>query len=254
MSVIRAFPVLLLCMLLAGCGKRVAINAPGHPTDPAGVTAACDRLLARVVDGAGRIDFLSLSEDERELDLALAGIGAVPLPAEDPERLAYLLNAYHLLAMKAVLVQGLPEDLTYYTDRVVLYGATTFTVAGEWLTLRRVVDDLIRPERDLRIHAALNRMVKSCPRLRPEAFTGGELERQLEVAMREFATDRRHVRYDAASATLVLSPLIARSRSDFGDDEAVVALFERYGLACGPVKRIRYADWDWGVIYQGPID
>ena len=253
---VLALPLLLLCLTVAGCGQRVAVSAPDAPTDAAGVTAACAQVLATVVDDRGRVDFAHLAADERGLDRALAGIAQVPLPREPADRLAYLLNAYHLLAMKAVLVQGLPRSLESWFDRLAVYGRTTFTVAGEWRTLREIEDELIVPTSEPRVYAVLNGMIASCPRLRREAFTGEELDRQLEAAMREFLADARHVGHDPAGPYVVLSPILRRYRDAMGagDNDAVpLSLLRRYGIDVPQGHAVRYAGWDWRVIYQAEL-
>lgn len=252
----RLLIAVFVALTLTACGQRVAVTVSDYPTDHQGVTVACTELLDELVDNDGLIDFEGLAADERALDRAVAGIGAAALPDGSEARLAYLLNAYHVLAMKAVLVHGLPRSLDSYFDRASFYGRTTFTVAGRWLTLGEVVDELIVPTREPRVYAALNAMVHSCPRLRRRAYRAADLDAALDAAMREFVNDPHHLRYDPAAGSLTLSPLFKRYRDALdADDAAPLALLHRYGIEPPAGCTIRYTAWDWRVIHrQQPVD
>jgi hypothetical protein len=246
----------LIPLLLVGCGQRVVVNVAGHPHDAAGVTPARAAVLASGVDAEGRVDFATLITDEQILDRAVAGIAVAAIPDDRVERLAYLLNVYHVLGMKTVLVQGLPGELDTYFTRLAFYGRTTFTVDGQWLTLNDLLEQQIAPSGDPRLFAVLNGMAACFPRLRPEAFTAPPLDQQLETAMREFVDDPRHVRIENASRRIVLSPLLGRYHQILGlaDEAAVLDLIDRYRAKPLPSDyQVVYAPWDWTIVYQDEL-
>lgn len=246
----------LSLLLLAGCGQRVVVTVESYPKDAAGVTTACAAVLSAVVDDEGRVDFAALLDDEQALDRAVAGIAVAPIPTAREDRLAYLLNAYHMLAIKTVLVQGLPRDLEAYFARQAFYGRTTFTVDGQWLTLNGLLENLIAPSDEPRLFGALNGMAAGFPRLRTEVFTGPRLEQQLEAAMREFANDPRHVRVENSGRRIVLSPLLGYYHRLLGleDEAAVLAFIAGYREAALPEGyQVVYAPWNWTIVYQNEL-
>lgn len=89
---------------------------------------------------------------------------------------------------------------------------------GDTLSLNNIEHDMIRRPGNYdepRIHFALNRATIGSPALLNRAFTGMQLEEQLESATRSFLSDRSRNRYDEASEKLEVSELFDWYREDF---------------------------------------
>ncbi|MFP1681423.1 DUF547 domain-containing protein [Alloalcanivorax sp. C16-1] len=191
---------------------------------------AWDTLLREHVtwrrDGvASTVDYAGFAADRPALDAYLDRLGAVapgrfqqwPRPA----RLAFLINAYNAFTVQLILRQeSRPASIRDIGS--IFRGPWSqrfFTLLGERRTLDEVEHDLIRGNpalMDTRIHFAVNCASVGCPALRPEAYTGDALDRQLDDATRRFLSDRQRNRY--RDGTLWVSSIFDWYREDFVAD------------------------------------
>lgn len=151
--------------------------------------------------------------------------------ASDSEKLAFWINAYNVHMLN--LVGARPgRGNVLGLDLGAVFFKTPVRTAGQMLTLDQIEHDILREGKDAfarlrpsqfdpRIHVALNCAALSCPRLWQEAFTAGDLDAQLDRAMRTFVNDPRHFTVD--DGRLVASSLLKW----FGDD------FDRAGMPAG---------------------
>ena len=186
-------------------------------------------VLSRFVDARGQVDYEGLAQDRAALDRYLAAIEAVS-PKSNPEQfpdrdheLAYYINAYNAQVFKGVLDRG-PEEESVWKGGLIsgyrFFKKMKITIGGERTNLKELEDETIREVyRDPRVHAALNCASVGCPRLPREAFDPQRLDEQLDAAMREFASDGRHVRIDPAERRVWLSKIFDWFEKDFIDYE-----------------------------------
>jgi len=175
-----------------------------------------DRLLHSYVTPEGWVDYAGLARDRASLRGLLERVAsASPSRFEDDsERLAFWVDTYNALTLSDVL------DDVYGKHRSVrdvhgFFNRKRHSVAGEQLTL----DEVERRGRDLhdpRIHFALVCASTSCPKLQRFAYTGPELNRQLDRAAREFLADPdRGLYLDQKHAELTVSPIFMWYAGDF---------------------------------------
>ena len=128
--------------------------------------------------------------------------------------------------------------------------------AAPAITLDHIENGLLRPIfQDARVHAAVNCASISCPPLRAEAFTGANLDAQLDDQMRAFLADTTRNRFDAKAKTIELSKIFEWYRPDFEDpstDKHLVDFLIKYGPASLGEDRewirdaqITYLEYDW---------
>ena len=198
------------------------------------VEAPLDRVLSAVVDADGRVDYALLKR--RHADELAAALDAIAMTdpstlRTDPQKTAFLLNAYNAYVLKRVLDSPQARNL----KRQNLFAAffeTPVQVAGYRLTLNQLehgilrrqnrVDGVavpsparrIRPRQlDPRIHAGLNCAAVSCPPLMREAFSATRVGGQLERAWRAFLRSPRAARVEGRR--VVLSSLFDWFADDF---------------------------------------
>ncbi|MFN3192833.1 MAG: DUF547 domain-containing protein [Aureliella sp.] len=88
--------------------------------------------------------------------------------------------------------------------------------ANQTISLDHLEQQMIRPVfNEPRIHVALVCAARSCPAIRPEAFTGERLEFQLQDQSIQFANDPRYVSVDTETGALRLSPILSWYESDW---------------------------------------
>ena len=219
--------------------------------------AAWTKVLTRVVDDLGRIDFDSLRQNHVDLDRVVAFVAAVD-PVARPQRfrdkhshLAYYINAYNALAMYGVVQAGVPESLGGLTKLTFFY-LRTFGVGGTSISLHRFENDVIRPLGEERVHFALNCMVVSCPRLPRVAFNAAALDGQLDTAVRAFVGETRNVWVDHAKREVWLSAIFDFYTEDFlARAPSLIAYVNRYRAGRIPADfKVGFLEYHWTVNHR----
>jgi hypothetical protein len=229
-----------------------------------------ERVLERFVDARGFVDYQGLAEDRGTLDRYLARLRAAS-PESDPglfpsrdHELAYWINAYNAWVFWGVLDRGPDLDSVwgFLGTGISFFSGMDIELGGRETNLKALEDEVIRARYgDARIHAALNCASVSCPRLPRHAFTGEELDAQLDAAMREFVTDPKHLRVDRGAKRVTLSKIFDWYADDFLADAAERGIREPNLLdyvnlhrgAAGTIPRtweIAFFDYDKGLNRQ----
>jgi hypothetical protein len=177
---------------------------------------AFDRLLASSVNEDGWVDYAGLERDRAALDAYLATLAsAAPQSfSSDAERLAFWINAYNSFTLSDALsdvyhkAKGVKEVSGFFDQK-------RHRVAGQDFTLDEI-EKRGRDFHDSRIHFAINCASASCPKLRPFAYTGAELDAQLNRVAREFLMDpARGLRLDRQRNEIYLSSIFKWYAGDF---------------------------------------
>ncbi len=265
----RLFP---FCLALAAAGGEAAPSVPRSVADAVarGIASGSgrfdhgdwDRLLHRHVDLEGRVDYRGLLRDGDQLATYLEATARADLAAlSRGELLALLINVYNActvrLVVDATVAGRLPGSLRDLPDP---WGRPSCRLGGEGLSLDAIEHGLLRHLfRDARLHAALNCGARSCPRLRSQAFTGPEVDIQLQQAMESMVNQETHVRIE--EGTLRLSRIFDWYGEDFRVTEGAgrVDDLRRYLLsfarpelrrrleALGSTPRIEFLEYDWSL-------
>lgn len=238
-------------------------------------------LLARHVQWnpagtASTVDYAGMRAERPQLKGYLAQVSAVPRAEFDawpqPERRAFLINAYNAWTVELIL--GGDPKLKSIRDLGSLFSSPWkkrfFSLFGEKQSLDGIEHGLIRGAADYddpRIHFAVNCASIGCPALRPEAYRAAQLDAQMEDQTRRFLRDRQINRFDAATGTLYLSSIFDWYGDDFersfrGSD-SVAGFAARYAQELGINKdqqrrmaagefEIEYTKYDWSLNRMAP--
>jgi hypothetical protein len=209
-----AIALLLLLLPLAA----LAQNEPDY--------AAWSRMLAAYYDPARGMDYGGLrAKDAKTLQALRQQLGRVNVAALNPkQQLAYWINVYNINTV-ATIVEHYPVDSIrdISTDpliRLNVFKKPRVPFGNQLLSLDDVEHKKIREVfRDARIHFAINCAAKSCPPIRPEAFTGAQLDAQLDDQARRFLTAHVRLERDGGELTIHTTKIM----DWFGDD------FEKWG-------------------------
>jgi len=261
--------VLIALGVLAGGSARAESSRVGHaPGLP-----RTDGLLRAVVRD-GLVDYGLLEEQRHRLAMSLEEIAGMPparlaqLPAR--VRLAFYLNAYNAATLDLVARERGKRGgrLTSIKEIPGAWSRPTWNVAGIKRTLDQIEHEIIRREfHEPRIHMALVCASISCPALRPEAYGGVELERQLEAASLAFVNDSTRNRFIPREGKIRISKIFDWYGEDFAgvyrDEEleglygkkngAVLAFAARYlppeTSAAWRARRVpvEYLPYDWSL-------
>ncbi|WP_419949597.1 VTT domain-containing protein [Candidatus Palauibacter sp.] len=213
--------------------------------------------LLRVGTSAGLVDYSVMAGRRAELDAYVARLAAADLGAlERDELMALLINAYNALTVVAILDH---PDVASIREIDGVWTELEWTVGGHALTLDNIEHNVLRPFfLDPRIHFVVNCASLSCAPLPRWAYTGAELEAQLEERSRAFLTDPANVSLEGGR--LKLSRYFEWYGSDFTTAgwepraESIPAFVARYAtdevraaVEGDPGIAFDFADYDWSL-------
>ena len=255
-----------------------ALNCQGgRPESEASLYRGYDQVLGSCVDSRGRVDYASLKEDRRELDLFVEKLRDADLSTMSPaSRIAFWINAYNALTLR-MIIDNYPiqssflASLAYPKNSIrQIKGAWKeihFEVAGRDRTLDQIEHSILRKQFDEpRIHVALVCAALGCPFLRREAYRGELLENQLQEQAAQFVRDGSRFRVDIDSRVVYLSSIFNWFGSDFETRyRAAPERFPHHSATVGAVLsfalpflpedsrqflqtqrfRIKYLSYDW---------
>lgn len=222
-------PSLALCGVLllsaAGCGGGPAAQilrqssgsetatAPQPRLDPAPLNA----VLQAVVDAQGLVDYDTLQRDPAQLDRYLKELAALTSERfgswPEADQIALLINAYNALTLRSIIDHN--PIRPSIKDIPGVWKFRRHALMGQQLTLDGIEHEILRREyNEPRIHAALVCAAMSCPPLRGEAFTGAELDRQLDDQSKRWLASSVGLQIDRAAGTVGISKIF----DWFGDD------------------------------------
>ncbi len=225
--------------------------------------AVFDALLhAHVVEGL--VDYPAFARDA-SFARYLATLDTVQETLLDPqERLAFWINVYNAFTIQLVASRGETRsirniDKTFGVLRLKGPWSNPFVhAAGHTLTLDDVEHTKIRKEfREPRIHFALVFAALGSPPLRSEAYTGAQLDAQLEDQARTFIS-QTPAKNRMDGFALLLSPIFTYYRADFGATRTELGQFLAHWFAGEDRQRLekgvyatRESDFDWTLNSQG---
>ncbi len=215
----------------------------------------------------GWVDYAALRTDQR-LSRFLAQVAATD-PDQIPagrERLAFWLNAYNAYTLQLIVQRHPQKSITEIgaasSGPVTAPGTEVWdipfaVVGGKTYSLNQIEHQFIRRQfKEPRAHFALNCASGSCPALRPEAYEGSILERQLDDQARLFLGDPSRNRFDLSTRTAYLSSLFKWYLKDFGAGDQGMLLAAaafapekvRVSIVADPgAWSIKYLEYDWSL-------
>jgi hypothetical protein len=221
-----------------------------------------NRILAAYYDPARGMNYGALkARDAAALQALRHQLGRVNVVRLSPkQQLAYWINVYNVNVV-ATVVEAYPVDSIrdISTDPIIrlnVFRKERVPFGGALLSLDDVEHKKIREGfKDARIHFAINCAAKSCPPIRPEAFTGAKLDAQLDDQVRRFLAG--HVRFERDGDELTIHT--TKIMDWFGEDfdkwgGGRAAFIRRYvtpdkqrHFAGAKEIDVEYDDYDWAL-------
>jgi len=217
------------------------------------------------VSGGEKVDYEAWKnspEDLAALDRQVALIARTS-PVSHPElfptrtgQRSYWINTYNTLVLRAVLeywpLESVRDVKISVTSRVVpgkgFFYDRKVVVGGMDTNLYKLEKEVLRNQKDPRLHFALNCGSESCPVLRPWEWT----DDQLDEAAREFINNPDNVSIEGEE--LMLSSIFKWYKKDFPKDlHAYLQQYAEPGLdgqlqtAKDKKYRTRYRSYDWSL-------
>lgn len=218
---------------------------------------------------ATQVDYQGFADDKAQLDRYLADLSQVDNADFDnwskDEQLAFLINAYNAWTVDLILTKW--PDLDSIKDLGSFFRSpwskSFIPLLGETRSLDDIEHNLIRGSdryQDPRIHFAVNCASIGCPALRNQAYTGEQLEAQLEQQTQLFLEDRSRNRIEGGK--LALSSIFKWYREDFEkgwkEYDSLESFLVNYAVSLSLTPEditqlkekkmsIRFLDYDWAL-------
>jgi len=260
-------PILVLLVALGACYPS---NSHAAPVNPQEQSVYSNEIFVRLVtkylnDDGDKIDYAAWKEstqDLKALDQQVALLARVS-PKSDPDQFptpatkrSYWINTYNTLVLQAVLEYwplASVQDVKISVSSRLVPGKGFFydrkvTVGGKETNLYKLEKEVLKTQKDPRLHFAFNCASTSCPVLRPWEWT----DEQLNEAGREFINNEHNVLVEPD--TVMLSAIFKWYKKDFPAD--ILVYLQQYAepplkqalqLAIDGKYRIRYETYDWSL-------
>ncbi len=222
-----------------------------------------DELVQRhAKDGGRRFDYAGLKADEEQFDAYLGALADADLSALSSNEIqASFANAYNAYTIRTILDHVSADgafDIESIRDVPDVFGREDHSVGGFLLSLDNMEHNVLRPLfKDPRFHFAVNCASISCPPLPMRAFTGDEIDEQLDAVTRNVLTNPDYVSID--SDALMVTKIMDWYGSDFvnpeyvGSEKTLPQFIAKYATAevrefvatHGDNVTVKFRDYDW---------
>jgi hypothetical protein len=194
-------------------------RAQGAPAESA--RAAYDVLLDTYVRD-GLVYYRALRADRGKLDGFLSAVGGASVDGlSRDDAMAFWLNAYNAFVLRTVIDHyPIPQRTREYPARSIrqipgAFERTPRRAAGRSMTLDQIEQTILPAFNDPRLFLALGRGAVGSGRLRSEAFTAANLERQLSEVARECVRRAQCVDLDSGANSVKVSSIFSWRERDF---------------------------------------
>ncbi len=217
--------------------------------------AVFSRLLQTYVDSTGMVDYKNFLAEKDTLEYYLMTLDSFP-PNENwsvDEQKAYWINAYNAATIGLIL-ENYPlksiRDLhpTPYIPFVnTVWHIQNITIGGKKGSLDQIEHEILRPRfNDPRVHFAINCASVSCPRLRNEAYTANQLEKQLIEQTAGFINNP--TKNTLTARDIKISPIFNWFANDFKENGTIIQFLNTYSeVEIDDQATISYREYDWSL-------
>jgi len=259
--------MVLLAVVLNACSTAPRVETPAESQEQAVYSnQTFIRLVKKYsVNDGEKIDYAAWKKSAEDMQALnqqvalLAGVSPESDPAQFPtpaSKRSYWINTYNTLVLQAVLeywpLESVRDVKISVSSRVVpgkgFFYDRKVVVGGKKTNLYDLEKEVLKTQKDPRLHFAFNCASTSCPVLRPWEWT----DEQLDQAGREFINNEHNVRVEANS--VMLSSIFKWYKKDFPAD--ILTYLQQYAepelklalqTASDGKYKIRYETYDWSL-------
>ncbi len=214
-----------------------------------------DKLLKKHVNAAGLVNYKGFQNDKSEFNAYLKTLSdnAPQKSWSENDQKAFWINAYNAYTISLIL-QNYPvksiKDIGGKIYKInTAWDIKFINIGREKYDLNNIEHKILRKFNDPRIHFAIVCASISCAKLRREAYTGSQLEAQLDDQGKDFLNDKAKNKIRADKAEL--SKYFTWYSGDFTKNGNLVDFINRYSQTkINSNTKISYLDYNWSLNEQ----
>ena len=200
----------------------------------------------------GRVDYKGLENKSlAKLDAYVAAVAKAKLPAKRAARIAFWVDAYNGLVLRAVIGAGRPRSVL---DVKGFFDAKKHVVAGKSVTLNDLEKKVLNPyAKDPRTHMVLVCAAVGCPILESKPYAGSDIDKRFAAATRRYLAGRTGA--VPGTGSVQLSKIFDWYKADFGGPDGVVAFVKKHlpakkAEALGKAPKVSFLEYNWTLNQQ----
>lgn len=213
-----------------------------------------DDLMSEHVKSDGTVDYKGIIRDRAQFDQYIKLIEENHPNEKNwsrDESVAYWINAYNAFTVQLIVdnypvasIKDIKGGITFVSS---IWDQKFITIEGHEYDLNNIEQGILRKYyKEPRIHFAVNCASISCPPLANFAFTGEQLQSQLDQMARSFLADQS--KNIVSSDHLQLSKIFNWYKSDFTDELNIKEYIDQFtDVEVSPDAKISYLDYSWGL-------
>lgn len=250
----QSFRILFYCAVLTGftaCFAAKDVKSDAKPISH----DIFDKLLKKHVNSEGWVDYEGFIRDSTKFYQYLSLLSANHPNRKhwtDEESLAYWINAYNAFTVQLIIehypVEGIKDIKSGIGFVNSVWDISFIEIEGQEYDLNNIEHNIIRKKFfDPRIHASVVCASRSCPKLRPEAFTAERLDEQMTEQMTGFINDKTRNNV-ISSDKAELSKIFNWYGGDFTKNGSLIEYINKYSTTkLNNGADITWLDYDWGL-------
>ena len=202
------------------------------------------------------VNYKGFKSDKADLDayLKILSDNAPQSNWSKNDEKAFWINAYNAYTVSLIVSKYPVKSIKDIAGKI--YKINTpwdikfITIGGKKYDLNNIEHSILRKKyNDPRIHFALVCASMSCPKLQQEAYTGSDIDKQLDAAGKEFLNDKTKNKITAGKAEL--SKYFSWYKGDFTDKGSLPDFINKYSATKITAKtNISYLDYNWSLNEQ----
>lgn len=213
-----------------------------------------DALVKKLVKPDGKVDYKGFIKDSLQLNAYLDLLSKNhpnPQHWSTREQLAYWINAYNAFTVRLIIrnypvqsIKDIKKGIPFVNS---VWDIRFIRIEDRIYDLNNIEHSILRKEfEEPRIHFALNCASRSCPDLRPEAFTADRLDAQLSDQAKKFLADP--AKNEIQPDRIRISKIFSWFQSDFTRKSSLIAYLNQYApLRISAHAKVDYLEYDWSL-------
>lgn len=229
----------VLCLI--AIGSALYSQEPDH--------TKWDALLKKHVSAKGNVNYKAFKADKDKLEEYIKNLSD-NMPKNnwtEDQKKAYWMNAYNAAAVKLILDNYPTKSIQDIGGIKKPWHIKFISLGGKMYDLNTIEHEILRKQfNDPRIHVGINCASYSCPKLHTTAFTGANVNTELEKLMKDFVNDVTKNKISANN--LELSQIFNWFKEDFTKKGSLIDYLNKYSnTKINANAKIAYLKYNWSL-------